>query len=42
MKHNILTGRQMGGKKFDLQNNILDLNAGGTDKTTWELDRRQR
>lgn len=27
----------MGGKKVDLQNNILDLNAGGTDKTTWDL-----
>jgi TonB-linked SusC/RagA family outer membrane protein len=25
------------GKKVDLQNNILDLNAGNTDKTTWEL-----
>ncbi len=27
----------MGGKKVDLQNNILDMNAGGTDKTTWDL-----
>ena len=25
------------GKKVDLQNNILDLNAGNSDKTTWEL-----
>ena len=28
---------QMGGKKVDLQNNILDMNAGGTDKLTWDL-----
>ena len=27
----------IGGKKVDLQNNILDLSAGGTDKTTWDL-----
>jgi len=27
----------MGGKKVDLQNNILDMNAGGTDKLTWDL-----
>lgn len=27
----------IGGKKVDLQNNILDLNAGSTDKTTWDL-----
>jgi TonB-linked SusC/RagA family outer membrane protein len=27
----------MSGKKVDLQNNILDLNAGNSDKTTWEL-----
>ncbi|MBC7851627.1 MAG: SusC/RagA family TonB-linked outer membrane protein, partial [Chitinophagaceae bacterium] len=26
------------GKKVDLQNNILDLNSGGTDKLTWELN----
>jgi len=26
------------GKKVNLQNNILDLNAGSTDKTTWELN----
>lgn len=26
------------GKKVDLQNNILDLNAGNNDKTTWELN----
>ncbi len=26
------------GKKVDLQNDILDLNAGSTDKTTWELN----
>lgn len=25
------------GKKVDLANNILDLNAGNSDKTTWEL-----
>ncbi len=25
------------GKKVDLQNNILDLNAGNSDKQTWEL-----
>ncbi len=25
------------GKKVDLQNNILDLNAGSSDRTTWEL-----
>jgi TonB-linked SusC/RagA family outer membrane protein len=25
------------GKKVDLQNNIIDLNAGNSDKTTWEL-----
>ena len=25
------------GKKLDLQNNILDLNAGSTDSKTWEL-----
>lgn len=25
------------GKKVDLQNNILDLSAGSTDKTTWDL-----
>lgn len=25
------------GKKVDLQNNILDLNSGSTDKLTWEL-----
>ncbi len=25
------------GKKVDLQNNIHDLNAGSSDKTTWEL-----
>ena len=46
-KHNInITGgheaqysywQQEWGKKYDLQNNILDLNAGSTDKTTWEL-----
>ena len=46
-KHNInLTGGHesqvsywegIGGKKVDLQNNILDLNTGNTDKTTWEL-----
>jgi TonB-linked SusC/RagA family outer membrane protein len=27
----------LGGKKVDLQNNILDMNAGSTDKTTWDL-----
>ena len=27
----------MGGKKVDLQNDILDMSAGGTDKTTWDL-----
>ena len=27
----------IGGKKVDLQNNILDLNAGSSDRTTWEL-----
>jgi TonB-dependent starch-binding outer membrane protein SusC len=26
------------GKKVDLQNNIRDLNAGNSDKTTWELN----
>jgi TonB-linked SusC/RagA family outer membrane protein len=26
------------GKKVDLQNNILDLNAGNSDKTTWQLN----
>jgi TonB-dependent starch-binding outer membrane protein SusC len=26
------------GKKVDLQNNILDLNTGNTDKTTWDLN----
>lgn len=25
------------GKKVDLQNNILDLNSGSSDRTTWEL-----
>jgi TonB-linked SusC/RagA family outer membrane protein len=25
------------GKKVDLQNNIMDLNAGSSDRTTWEL-----
>lgn len=28
----------LNGKKVDLQNNILDLNTGNTDKTTWELN----
>lgn len=28
---------QINGKKVDLQNNILDLNAGSSDRTTWEL-----
>lgn len=28
----------LSGKKVDLQNNILDLNTGNTDKTTWELN----
>jgi TonB-dependent starch-binding outer membrane protein SusC len=27
----------IGGSKVDLQNNILDLNAGGSTKTSWEL-----
>ncbi|MDX1935794.1 MAG: TonB-dependent receptor [Flavihumibacter sp.] len=27
----------IGAKKVDLQNNILDLNAGSSDRTTWEL-----
>lgn len=27
----------LSGKKFDLANNILDLNAGSSDKTGWEL-----
>ncbi|MBL7741548.1 MAG: TonB-dependent receptor [Chitinophagaceae bacterium] len=27
----------LNGKKVDLQNNILDLNAGSSDRTTWEL-----
>ncbi len=27
----------MSGKKLDLANNILDLNAGGNDRSTWEL-----
>ncbi len=27
----------LGGKKVDLQNNILDINAGSSDRTTWEL-----
>lgn len=27
----------MNGKKVDLQNNIMDLNAGSSDRTTWEL-----
>jgi TonB-linked SusC/RagA family outer membrane protein len=27
----------MNGKKLDLQNNILDLNAGSSDRTGWEL-----
>jgi len=28
---------QINGKKVDLQNNILDLNSGSSDRTTWEL-----
>lgn len=28
----------LGGKRIDLQNNILDINAGNSDKTTWELN----
>jgi len=28
---------QISGKKVDLQNNILDLNSGSSDRTTWEL-----
>ncbi|MCG2614394.1 TonB-dependent receptor [Terrimonas sp. NA20] len=28
---------QISGKKVDLQNNILDLNTGSSDRTTWEL-----
>ncbi|MFY7840439.1 MAG: SusC/RagA family TonB-linked outer membrane protein [Lacibacter sp.] len=27
----------LNGKKVDLQNNIMDLNAGSSDRTTWEL-----
>lgn len=27
----------LSGKKVDLQNNILDLNSGSSDRTTWEL-----
>ncbi|WP_430895191.1 MULTISPECIES: SusC/RagA family TonB-linked outer membrane protein [unclassified Paraflavitalea] len=27
----------LNGKKVDLQNNILDLNTGSSDRTTWEL-----
>lgn len=27
----------LNGKKVDLQNNIIDLNAGSSDRTTWEL-----
>lgn len=47
-KHNVnLTGgheaqysywEQVSGKKTDLQNNILDLNVGNSDKTTWDLN----
>ncbi|MCM5530542.1 TonB-dependent receptor [Parasegetibacter sp. NRK P23] len=29
---------EIGGKKVDLQNNILDLNSGNSDKETWELN----
>jgi TonB-linked SusC/RagA family outer membrane protein len=46
-KHNVnITGgheaqysywESIGGKKVDLQNDILDMNAGSTDKTTWDL-----
>lgn len=28
----------LGGKRVNLQNNILDLNAGSSDKNTWELN----
>lgn len=28
----------LAGKRVDLQNNILDINAGNSDKTTWELN----